>query len=694
MQVLEQLAAGASLERTFQAVVCMIQEQSPGTIASVLVLDPDGLHLRHGAAPDLPAEYNRAIDGVAVGPCVGSCGTAAFHGRRVIVSDIATDPLWQPFKELALGHGLRACWSEPIFDSHGRVLGTFAMYHRHACQPSEEDLLMIRVAAHMAGIAIERQRTKEAFRLAERERDRLERDVEEQRRTEELKQASEHLAMATLNAISANICVLDHTGVITSVNQAWLEFAEENHFLQRGSGLGSNYLTICDAAREQCEYAGAFADGLRAVLRGDVPEFSMEYPCHSPTKQRWFIGRITRFQSGQPVRLVVVHENITARRRAEEELKAISDRLLVATRAAKIGIWEFDPVNNHLIWDDLMFQVFGITRDRFSGAYEAWESTLHPDDLQRGREEVATALREKNEFDTEFRILWPDKSIHHIKAMALVQRDEAGQAVNMIGANWDITEQKVAAEELKRAVAELGRSNADLEQFANVASHDLQEPLRAVVGCAELLVQDSAGRLNADDGELLRHIVEGTRRMQTLIRDLLAYSRVGSRGGWLTPTDSNKALALALTNLDTSIRERAAVITHDALPTLVADPTQLSQLLQNLIGNALKFCKDRRPEIHIGVQPWEGGWQFSVRDNGIGIEPQYRERIFVIFQRLHTRAEYAGTGIGLAICKRIVERHGGRIWVDSEPGHGSTFHFTIPQKEEFSAWTSPTASNR
>ena len=690
IRVLEQLAAGTTLVKTFESVIQMIQEQSPGTIASVLVLDLDGLHLRHGAGPDLPAEYNRAIDGIAIGPKVGSCGTAAFHGRRVIVSDIATDPLWQPFKELALGHGLRACWSEPIFDSQGRVLGSFAMYHRHVCNPSEDDLQIIRVAAHLTGIAIERQHTEDAFRLAERERDRLERDVAEQRRAEEARRTSEEFALATLNAISANICVLDETGVVTAVNQAWLDFAEQNHFLHRGSGLGSNYLSVCDAARGRCDQAGAFADGLRAVLRGEAQEFSMEYPCHSPTEHRWFRGRVTRFQTGQPVRLVVVHENITARLQAEEDLKTTSSRLLLATKAAKIGIWDFDPVNNRLNWHDQMFEVFGITRERFSGAYDAWESTLHPDDLLRAREDVATALREKDEFDTEFRIIWPDGSIHHIKAMALVQRDAAGQAVHMIGANWDITEQKLAAEELKRSATELARSNADLEQFANVASHDLQEPLRAVVGCAELLVQDSGGKLNADDGELLRHIVEGTRRMQTLIRDLLAFSRVGSRGGWFAPTDSNKALALALTNLDTAIREREAVITHDALPTLVADPTQLSQLLQNLIGNALKFCKDRRPEIHIGAQPKEGGWQFSVRDNGIGIEPQYRERIFVIFQRLHTRTEYAGTGIGLAICKRIVERHGGRIWVESEPGHGSTFHFTIPQKEEFSAWTSRT----
>ena len=680
IRVLEQLAAGASLAKTFESVVHMIQEQCPGTIASVLVLDPDGLHLRHGAAPDLPEEYNRAIDGVAIGPGVGSCGTAAFHGRRVIVSDIATDPLWQAYQELALGHGLRACWSEPVLDSQGRVLGSFAMYHRHACHPSEEDLQIIRVAAHLTGIAIERQRTEAAFRLAERDRDRLERDIAEQRRSDEARQSSEQFALATLNAISSNICVLDETGAITAVNQAWLDFAEQNHFLQRGSGLGSNYLAVCDAARARSESAGAFADGLRSVLRGEVPEFFMEYPCHSPTEQRWFRGRVTRFQTAKPVRLVVVHENITSRRRAEEELKAISSRLVLATRAAKIGIWDFDPVHNHLLWDDQMFEVFGTTRDRFSGAYDAWESTLHPDDLLRAREEVATALRERNEFDTEFRIRWPDKSIHHIKAMAVVQRDASGRAVQMIGANWDITAEKLAAEELRRTVQELARSNADLEQFASVASHDLQEPLRAVVGCADLLLQDSAGKLNGDEGELLRHIVEGTRRMQTLIRDLLAFSRVITRGERLTPTDANQALALA--NLDTAIREHDAVITHDALPTLVADPTQLSQLFQNLIGNGLKFCKDKRPEIHVGVRSGDGGWVFSVRDNGIGIEPQYRERIFVIFQRLHTRTEYPGTGIGLAICKRIVERHAGRIWVESEPGRGSTFVFTIPQKAD------------
>ena len=679
IHLLEQLAAGVPLARALEAVVRMIQEQSPGTIASVLILDPDGVHLRHGAAPNLPTEYNQAIDGATIGPNVGSCGTAAFHGRRVIVSDIATDPLWADFKTLALQHGLRSCWSEPVLDSQGKVLGTFAMYHRAISQPSEEDLQIIRVAAHLAGIAIERQRTEAAWRRAERQRDQLEWEIEEQRRTEAVRHASEEQAQAALDAISANICVIDGTGAIQSVNKAWRDFAADNHFLP-SSGAWPNYLAVCDAAGGKCEQAAAFAEGLRAVMRGERAEFSMEYPCHSPTEQRWFLGRATRFVSGQAIRMVVVHENITARRRTEEALKTISSRLLLATRAAKIGIWDFDPVNNRLLWDDQMFQVFGTTRDRFSGAYEAWESTLHPEDVLRERAKVQRSLLGDNEFDTEFRIIWPDKSIHHIKAMALVQRDATGQATHMVGANWDITEQKNAEDELKRTVTELARSNSELEQFAYVASHDLQEPLRAVAGCVEILECDYRGQLDARAGELIQHTVEGARRMQTLIQDLLAYSRVGTRGQPFQLTDANGALQQAMLNLSTAIHESDAIITHDALPRLQADPIQLSQLLQNLIGNSIKFCTGHRPEIHLGAQRQDRGWLFSVRDNGIGLDPQYRDRIFVIFQRLHTRTEYPGTGIGLAICKRIVERHGGRIWVESQLGQGATFYFTIPDK--------------
>lgn len=235
------------------------------------------------------------------------------------------------------------------------------------------------------------------------------------------------------------------------------------------------------------------------------------------------------------------------------------------------------------------------------------------------------------------------------------------------------------ADSLRRHVDDLAKSNAELEQFAYVASHDLQEPLRAISGCVQILQNRYKEKLDAPAEELIAHTVEGAARMRTLINDLLAYSRITTRGKQFTPTDAGAALKQALANLETSIQETQARITSDPLPTVDADMTQLAQLFQNLIGNAIKFAREKPPTIHVGVRR-EDDWVFSVRDNGIGIAPEYYERIFVVFQRLHTRSEYPGTGIGLSICRKIVERHGGRVWVESERGQGSTFFFTLPDR--------------
>ncbi|MCI0487053.1 MAG: PAS domain S-box protein [Blastocatellia bacterium] len=284
----------------------------------------------------------------------------------------------------------------------------------------------------------------------------------------------------------------------------------------------------------------------------------------------------------------------------------------------------------------------------------------------------------------------------------------------------DVTDRKRAEEalaeqsdELTRQAAELARSNAELSQFAYVASHDLQEPLRAIAGCVQLLQHRFEGELDSRTQELISHTVDGATRMQSLINDLLTLSRVGARGEPFKSIDSSIPLERALANLRASIAESSAVVTHGPLPEVNADPTQLTQLFQNLVGNAMKFRSDEAlPIVHISAEQQErhgdtetvdsttsrghgdsftssprppvtaslphGEWVFSVRDNGIGIEPEYSERIFGVFQRLHTRKEYPGTGIGLAICKKIVERHGGRIWVESEPGKGATFYFTLP----------------
>jgi light-regulated signal transduction histidine kinase (bacteriophytochrome) len=245
----------------------------------------------------------------------------------------------------------------------------------------------------------------------------------------------------------------------------------------------------------------------------------------------------------------------------------------------------------------------------------------------------------------------------------------------------DITDRKRAEEELQRTMENLKRSNAELEQFAYVASHDLQEPLRMVTSYLQLITQRYQGRLDPDADEFIAYAVDGATRMHRLISDLLAYSRVGTRGKPFEPADCQAALDQALANLEIAIEEAGATVTRDPLPIVPADERQLVQLFQNLIGNAVKFHGQAPPCVHISAQcRREAGdeWVFSVRDNGIGIDPQQFERIFMVFQRLHTVAEYSGTGIGLAICKKIVERHGGRIWVESEVGKGATFYFTLP----------------
>jgi len=395
-----------------------------------------------------------------------------------------------------------------------------------------------------------------------------------------------------------------------------------------------------------------------------------------------FSMTVERDASGTPLYEIAVYDDITAQREAEARLKESEARFrqtfeLAASGICHVSEGRFARVNRSLC------EILGTPEKELLG--KTVKEVSHPDDrdvtdAERARiraGEIDSARFEKRYLRKDGAVIWCDIAI------ALV-RDVFGMPLYEIAVFDDITERKDAEAALQAAHEELKRSNAELEQFAYVASHDLQEPLRMVASYTQLLSRRYESKFDKDAREFMSYIVDGATRMKQLIEDLLAYSRVGTKGQEFKPVSLEVPLRRALFNLRAGIEEAGAAVTYDPLPTVTGDEVQLGQLLQNLIGNSLKFRSNSVPRIHVGVKDSPLEWTLEVRDNGIGIEPQYYERIFMVFQRLHNKGEYPGTGIGLAICKKVVERHGGRIWVESratpDANQGSSFYFTLPKR--------------
>lgn len=324
-------------------------------------------------------------------------------------------------------------------------------------------------------------------------------------------------------------------------------------------------------------------------------------------------------------------------------------------------------------------EVFGYTAAECLARPKLIADVIHPDDRDYLKAQWRALLAGTVPLRYEYRIIDPSGRVRWIEQFNRGIFDASGRITAIEGICRDISDRTTAEQKLRQALEDLRRSNTEFQEFAHVVSHDLQEPLRMVTCYLELLERRAGGKLDANEREFIGYAVGGAKRMSQLINDLLDYSRVESQGGAFTPVASGTILQEALGHLQVAVTEASADITHALdLPMVLADEPQLLRLFLNLIGNAIKYrAADRPPRIHIDAKRDHDRWVFSIRDNGIGIEPQYFERIFVIFQRLHARDEYAGTGVGLAVARRIVERHGGRIWVESQPGHGSTFYFTL-----------------
>ena len=370
----------------------------------------------------------------------------------------------------------------------------------------------------------------------------------------------------------------------------------------------------------------------------------------------------------------------------EEELKKSNERFDYAVRATFDAIWDWDIVNNSCYWGDGFEQLFGYDVKQLNKTNPNFSDNIHLDDIEYINTQLNQLLAgELNSWNEEFRYKKANGEYADVQDRGIVIRNTDGKAIRMIGAMQDITSKKAEAEKLnqlnqmlEKQAENLTASNNELERFAYVASHDLQEPLRMVTSFLNLLEKKYKSQIDETAEKYIHFAVDGAERMKNLIHDLLEYSRVSTTKDLSGITNMKEIIQQIKEIFLLRIKETGALLQTGSLPTLCnTNPILILQLMQNLVGNALKYIGKEQPEIMIDVEELAGYWQFSVKDNGIGINPVYSEKIFLIFQRLHSKDQYEGTGIGLSICKKIVEIHEGRIWVESTLGHGSTFYFTL-----------------
>ena len=380
------------------------------------------------------------------------------------------------------------------------------------------------------------------------------------------------------------------------------------------------------------------------------------------------------------------YRDITVRKQIEEELKQTSTRLALATRAGGVGVWDYDIVNNILLWDDQMIALYGLDKKNFSGAYEAWQAGLHPDDMLRGDQEIQMAISGKKEFNSEFRVLWPDGTIRHIRALAVVQRDDSGKALRMIGTNWDITSRKNAEQALFESKEDLQKTNAEKDKFFSIISHDLRGPFNGFLGLTRLMAEELPGLTQEEIQKMAGSMRDSAINLFRLLENLLEWSRM-QQGMiifnpeliWWIPF-----IKECMRPITDSANKKGIEISYEIPKDLevFADQYMLASTIRNLASNAVKFTL-KGGKVTIAAKSVPGhSVEISVRDTGIGMSPQMVDDLF----RLDVQTNRRGTenepssGLGLIICKDFVEKHGGKLWVESEVDKGSTFYFTLPTK--------------
>ncbi len=494
------------------------------------------------------------------------------------------------------------------------------------------------------------------------------RDVTDRKIAEQKLLAASLYSRSLIEASLDPLVTISKDGKITDVNKATEDVTGRTREELIDSDF-SDYFTEPQEAR--AGYQKVFTEGL-----------VKDYPLAIKHKSGRIIdvlynASIYRNQNGEIQGIFAAARDVTERKKAEENVRAASLYSRSLIEASLDPLVTISAEGKITDVNESTEDVTGFSREQLIGS-DFSDYFTEPEKARAGYKQVFTEGLVK---DYPLAIRHKSGKITDVLYNATLYRNPQGDIQGVFAAARDVTERNAMESEIKQTMEKLKQSNAELEQFAYVASHDLQEPLRMVASYVQLLERRYKGKLDKDADEFIGYAVDGANRMRGLIDDLLTYSRVARLGKPFEPTNIESTLDIVLLNLQASIKENNATVTHDKLPVVMADGGQLVQLLQNLIGNAIKFHGKKPPHVHVSAQDKGNEYVFSVRDNGIGIAPEYYDRLFKIFQRLHTREEYPGSGIGLAVCKRIVERHGGRIWIESQVGKGSTIYFTLNKQK-------------